>query len=567
MRPARLLLRGLAVAIASGATASVLMAAGQTPAATPAAPAVTATASARPATSRAAAPRVVANTKTAIVKTAYGQVRGFIHDGIYNYKGIQYAKAERFMPPESPESWEGVRTALSDLKVCPINRPNLLPDEMEFAQQHRWGFETEDCLRLNVWTPGINDGKKRPVMVWLHGGGYSGGSSIELPFYDGENLARTGDVVVVSVNHRLNVLGFLDLSAYDPKYAASGNVGISDLVAALKWVNGSIAGFGGDPGNVMIFGQSGGGGKVTTLLSSPSAKGLFHKAAVQSGSLTTFLDQQTKRDIAAELLSTLGIQPSQVDELQKMPYEKLWPAARAASQKVREKKQATGVTGLLDWAPGVDGALLPYQGDDPRAIEISKHVPVIIGSNKTEFNRFAADPLLREGTEQSIDQWLTKQYGEKKDAYVAAVRKAYPDRLRPADLVDIDMMFRPGVIKQATGRAKAGAAPVYVYLFKWNAPVLDGMFKSMHCLEIPFVFNSVDFAQQHTGGGPEAYALATKVSRAWTQFAHTGNPNHSGVGLPNWPAFTAEGGATMMIDDKSEARPHPDAELAKVLGW
>ena len=174
---------------------------------------------------QAAGPRVIANEKTAIVKTQYGDIRGFIHDGIYNYKGIQYARAQRFQAPEAPEPWLGVKTALSDVKVCPIDIPNLLPDEIEFAQAHHWGFETEDCLRLNVWTPGINDAKKRPVMVWLHGGGYSGGSSIELPFYDGENLSRTGDVVVVSVNHRLNVLGFLDLSAYGEKYALSGNVG------------------------------------------------------------------------------------------------------------------------------------------------------------------------------------------------------------------------------------------------------------------------------------------------------------------------------------------------------
>ena len=183
---------------------------------------------------QAAGPRVVANEKTAIVKTQYGDIRGFIHDGIYNYKGVQYARAQRFQAPEPPEPWKGVKTALSDVKVCPIDIPNLLSDEVEFAQAHHWGFETEDCLRLNVWTPAINDGKKRPVMVWLHGGGYSGGSSIELPFYDGENLSRTGDVVVVSVNHRLNVLGFLDLSAYGEKYASSGNVGIVDLVAALE---------------------------------------------------------------------------------------------------------------------------------------------------------------------------------------------------------------------------------------------------------------------------------------------------------------------------------------------
>jgi para-nitrobenzyl esterase len=513
---------------------------------------------------QAVGPRVIANEKTAIVKTQYGDVRGFIHDGIHNYKGIQYARAQRFQAPEAPEPWTGVKTALSDVKVCPIDIPNLLPDEIEFAQAHHWGFETEDCLRLNVWTPGINDGKKRPVMVWLHGGGYSGGSSIELPFYDGENLSRTGDVVVVSVNHRLNVLGFLDLSAYGEKYALSGNLGIVDLVAALKWVNGNIAGFGGDPGNVMIFGQSGGGGKVSTLLAAPSAKGLLHKAAVQSGSLTTFGDQKAAKEVAVEVLAQLKIQPAQVDEIQKVAYRQLMAAANVAVRAVRERQQKAGggapAGGMgLGWGPVLDGTFLPYQGDDPRAIAISQNVPVLVGSNRTEF----AASTMRGASAQEVDASLAKRYGAKKDAYVQAFKKAYPTLAAPEYMVQVDLMFRPMVVRQAAARAQAKAAPVYAYLFAWEAPVLDGMFKSMHCLEIPFVFNSIDFAQYHTGAGPEAYALAAKVSRAWAQFARTGNPNHPG--LPAWPAFTPENGATMVIDNRSEVRNHHDKAWLAVI--
>jgi para-nitrobenzyl esterase len=241
----------------------------------------------------------------AVTNTESGKVRGYTHNGITIYKGIPYAQAARFMPPTKPKSWEGVRSSTTYGAVCPIIDPTTsVQDEGEFVFHHDWGFPNEDCLVLNVWTPSITDGKKRPVMFWIHGGGFTNGSSQELPSYEGENLSKKGDVVVVSINHRLNVLGFLDLSAYGEKYKASANLSMLDMKAALEWVKNNAANFGGAPNNVTIFGQSGGGAKVNTLMAMPSAKGLFHKGINQSGSFRTAMLEKTETQrIAAEVLT------------------------------------------------------------------------------------------------------------------------------------------------------------------------------------------------------------------------------------------------------------------------
>ncbi|WP_262482770.1 carboxylesterase/lipase family protein [Bacteroides rodentium] len=297
---------------------------------------------------------IIASSETAIIQTESGKVGGFLQDGIYIYKGIPYAKAERFMPPVPVEKWEGIRSSRMFGPTCPQGkRAGWGADEHAFAFHWDDGFSGEDCLRVNIWTPGLNDGKKRPVMVWLHGGGYSAGSGQELPSYDGFNLAKKGDAVVVTLNHRLNVLGFLDLSAYGDKYAKSGNAGLLDLVAALQWVNKNIAAFGGDAQNVTIFGQSGGGGKVSTLLATPSAKGLYHKAIVQSGSMLRTMDAKYSRRIGAAVMDELGLKASQIDELQQMPYEKLLAAGEKAVAKVKaEAEKEDGVsTFIFGWAP------------------------------------------------------------------------------------------------------------------------------------------------------------------------------------------------------------------------
>jgi len=507
---------------------------------------------------------VVAGKEVAIVQTDAGKVRGYIHKGIFTYKGIPYAKAERFMAPAKPAAWKDVRSSMTYGPVCPMDPTTTVNDEFEFPFHHNWGYTNENCQTLNVWTPGINDNKKRPVMVWFHGGGFTAGSYVELPSYDGENISHKGDVVLVSVNHRLNVLGFLDLSAYGDKYKSSSNAGLLDLVAALQWIKQNIAQFGGDPDNVTIFGQSGGGGKVTSLMNAPSAKGLFHKAIVESGSyLSGFTEQSISKRVAAALLEELQLQPSQVDSLQTISYERLNAAGKKALSKVAAAMKAEGKTVPtfgLGWGPILDGSFLPYQPTDPSAIEIAKNVPMLVGSTKNEFTPFI--PGSRDITMENAKANLQKKYGDKTDAYIAAVKKAYPETTKPSDYIDIDVFFRPGTISHANLKAVPGAAPVYMYLFSWQSPVMDGMYKAMHCMELPFVFDNIDKCEEMTGGGKEAYALADKMSSAWIDFARTGNPNAKK--LPTWPAYTQQNGATMIFDNKCEVKNNPDKDLLSI---
>ncbi|MHA6247147.1 carboxylesterase/lipase family protein [Pontibacter sp. CAU 1760] len=505
---------------------------------------------------------VQAGANIAVAQTDNGKVRGYISNGIFTYKGIPYAQAERFEVAQKPAAWEGVRSSMSYGPVCPTDPTTTVNDEIEFPFQHNWGYTNEHCQSLNVWTPKLKDGKKRPVMVWLHGGGFTAGSSVELPSYDGESLSSKGDVVVVTVNHRLNILGFLDLSAYGEKYKGSANAGLTDLAMALQWVKQNIDQFGGDPNNVTIFGQSGGGGKVTSLMNAPAAKGLFHKAIVQSGSyITNFTDPALAKSVSAALLEELKLQPNQVDSLQRISYERLNAAGKVAIRKVQESLKAEGKQPAnLGWGPILDGEFLPYQPSDPAAIALSKDIPLLVGTTKTEFAPFM--PTNRVTSMEEARKNLQQKYGDKTDTYLTAVKKAYPETATPSDYVLFDFNFRSLAIEQATQKAKSGTAPVYMYLFTWDSPVMDGIYSSMHCMELPFVFDNISRCAEMTGGGKEAHALADKMSSAWISFARTGDPNHKG--LPAWPKYTGENGATMLFDKTSVVKNHHDKELIKV---
>ncbi len=518
---------------------------------------------------------IVASDKNAVVDTTAGKVRGFTRNGIYTFKGVPYADdaggAGRFAAPAKPRPWSGVRSAMYYGPTCPqAARTGWKNDENAFLFQWDDGQAGEDCLRVNLWTPGVNDGAKRPVMVWLHGGGWTAGSGQEQPAYNGENLSRRGNVVVVGLNHRLNMLGYLNLAAFSDRYASSVSAGVLDLVASLEWVRDNIANFGGDPGNVLIFGQSGGGGKVSTLMSMPMAKGLFHKAVVESGSTLRLGDLGASEKLGAEVVAQLGLNKSTIGKIEAVPYAQLLAAGDAAIKKLQPNPPAGGIgmptvrstAPRMGFSPVVDGKIVTRHPFDPDAPDISSGVPMIIGTVLNEMSPSMSNPALESMTEDDVRKRAAERYGDRSGMVVDAYRKAYPD-VKPVELLSRMFSVRTNAVTQAERKAALNAAPAYMYLFAWQTPVLDGRPRAFHCSEIPFVFNNADVSAFATGGTAEARALAEKVSDAWIHFARTGDPNHSG--LPNWPKYSASAGPVMIFDKTCEVKNDPDRDLRKVV--
>jgi para-nitrobenzyl esterase len=510
----------------------------------------------------------------ATVETTAGKIRGLVVDKIHAFKGVPFgastAGARRFLPPIAVQPWSGVRDTVEIGLRCPIVDSVLVAEWTALNLHEPQG---EDCLNLSLWTPSATKGGKRPVMVWLHGGGYSAGSPNMVP-YDGANLARKHDVVVVRVTHRLNVFGFAYLAELGgEQFADAGNVGMKDVILGLEWIRDNIASFGGDPSNVTIFGQSGGAGKVSTLLGMPAAQGLFHRAIAQSGSAVTSMPAGAATQSAEALMARLGLKGNQVGELQKMPVQQLLDGL--APRNGRGDGGATGAGpaggrgrgagGGFNAAPVVDGRSLPHNVFDPTATTISQRVPLLIGSTETEvtwnvntdYTVPADDAALRD----RVKRVLRTVDDAQADRIVAIYRKGRPKagNLDLALIIETDASpFRSGTDTQAERKAALGAAPVYMYRFQWYSPVSNGRLRAMHCMDIPFVFENVDLSRSVVGDGQERAALAEKMSSAWVAFARSGNPNTRL--LPKWEPFTAEKRATMIFNTECRAVDDPYRE-------
>jgi len=508
----------------------------------------------------------------AVADTQYGKVRGYQLRGIYYFLGIPYGAGtsgpNRFMPPQKPKPWTNVFPALWWGPSAPQNMANRYANPYASFRDH-WNYYdvNEDCLRINVFTPAINDGKKRPVMFWIHGGGFTSGNGIEHDGYNGENFARLGDVVFCSINHRLGPLGFCNLAGVGgEKFAASGNVGMLDIVAALEWVRDNIANFGGDPGNVTIMGQSGGGAKVCILTAMPAAKGLFHKAVVLSGASRRAGDKEYSEKLGAAVLKEAGLSKSQLDKLQAMPWQDFYAiATRAQQQMAKAAGPGPGLT--RGFSPVVDGKILPQHPYDPEAAPTAADIPMIISSVMNEQSPSWMDSSLESITLEQVIEKVKERagfgagFGEKAKEVVESYARAFPGK-KPVEIWSLVSSNRQSVVALANVKSKQ-PAPVYVDWFTWQPPLFDNRMRAFHCVDICFWFYNTDLMLSHTGGGARPRALSAKMAGALLQFMKTGNPN--GGGLPNWPRYTEANGETMILDDVCEVKNDPDREARKAL--
>jgi para-nitrobenzyl esterase len=514
-----------------------------------------------------------------IVETTAGKIRGLQQPNVHTFKGIRYgastAGSGRFMPPSKPAPWTGILETTEFGPRAPQPLRPMIPEIGDALTGS--GPMDEDCLRLNVWTPAIGRGN-RAVMVWFHGGGFRTGSGHSI-FYDGTALAQKHDVVVVTVTHRLNAFGFLHLPEIaGEKYTRSSNLGMQDIVLALEWVRDNIAAFGGSADNVTIFGQSGGGGKTSILQGMPAAKGLFHRAIIMStlaDTAITALEPHQATSAAELLLARLGVKPDQVDSLQKRPAEEILAALTGGTGRAGGQAGRPSPSGdiSLRFTPVVDGRTLTVHPFSPAASDLAATIPILCGSNETEGVPYA-DPGAPYWSSEPVDAaslrvWV-KGFLKIEDAeanrLIATYRKSRPSE-SPGDLAAVmagdSSPLRLSSYTIAERKFAQGKAPVFMYYFQWRSPVRQGKLRSMHCMELPFVFDHVDDTQFMNGTGGDRHTLADRMSRAWVSFAKTGDPNHSG--LPEWPRFDPVRRATMVFNAECRLVDDPYGEERRAL--
>lgn len=491
--------------------------------------------------------------RSTTVQTDKGLLRGFKTEDVYHFYGIQYATAERFMPPVEVEPWEGVKDAINYGFICPPFGPEKIGNNLK--NPHRFWPKSENCQFLNVWTKSINSDVRKPVVVYFHGGGLHYGSSLEQASYDGRNLAYFGDIVVVTLNHRLNVLGYLNLTEYGEKYKRSVNAGNLDLIAALQWVNKNIANFGGDPNNVTLFGQSGGGTKVISTMNMPAAEGLYQRAMVMSGvnrNDDTKYEEVT-RDIVRKMLEMLNISAEEVYKLETMPHGELAQAYQDACNEL-------GFKGVAPFGPVKNEDYLGYPTRFGFS-EKAKNAPMMIGSVYSEFQLLPGKYYRPEMTEEEMVKAVEEVYGkEVADKAIPLFKKAFPE-MKTVDLITYDTWVRDAVKAFTQCRLEHGCAPTYNWYFNPVFNINDGQ-TPLHSSDIPFFYHSTDKVPSADFG--QGYArLVNNMSGRFINFARTGNPQVENEEV--WYPCTKEKEATMVFNANSELRYDVDQELFETI--
>ncbi|EPR15039.1 carboxylesterase [Sphingobium indicum IP26] len=506
-----------------------------------------------------------ATPRNAIARTRYGPVRGYVAGDVFTFKGIPYGDdtggENRWLPARPPKAWTDPYPALAYGANCPQTLHSFRAKEHTFLQQWTDGFLGEDMLKLNIWTPSLSG--NRPVMVYFHGGGFAFGSSYELASHDGAQMARHHDVVQVSINHRLNVLGFLDLTEVggDP-YAESVNVSMTDCIAALRWVQENIAAFGGNPDRIMIYGQSGGASKVTTLMGMPSGKGLIHRAAAQSGGGGNIPTVEQSREFSRRVVRELGVGPRDIGALQKMDWATLFAAGNKAADQINGPRAAGGpsVSPRVGWNPTLDGRVITVRSFFDAAPDASRDVPMLIGNTSEEGMRFGQNP-----TEAEWRAELAGQYGaQRADALIAQMKRDHPEKaIRTLSYGVASLGYRNRIQSMVALRDKRpGSAPMFQYLFQWQSPQLDGVAGAWHTADLAFVFDNSALCDQGTGNTPEARKLARTMATAWANFARTGNPSQPGLA---WTPTDAVRCRTMIFDNQCRMVDDPEGTARRII--